>query len=202
MQYGNTHHNQISFVVQTIINPGLTDRADANPGRIYRLMRPYLARQGQPTDFATVSKNCLGQTISGVFPETSPTWAPNPRYLGATSKEVIPMDPSPSQPIQPGAVGQAGAGMSVIPVMDVALLPPGRIPKRNRGRGSNVDCWFALNRYHIEALTLLRLHFDIGDGSSPSLIAHGVIEPAAPMLPDVYIRALHGTQSRWICLNH
>jgi len=155
---------------------------------------------GQPTNYETVSRACVGRTIIGVKPVISPKWAPNSRVLGVTSKEVLPPDPQSGQHIRPGMIGQDSGGMSVMPILDSALLPPGRIPKRNGGRGSNVDCWFALNRDVVESASLLRLHFDIGNTSG--LIEHGVIEPGKAMLPEVFIDALHATQSNWHCINH
>jgi len=89
--------------------------------------------------------------------------------------------------------------MSVLPLLDVALLPNSRIPKRNGGTGSNVDCWFFLERRNIESANDLRIHFDTGDAALR--ITHGVIEPAGPMKPWIFANALVATASDWVCLN-
>lgn len=185
--------------MQTVINPGLVDRADSNPTRVYRLMMPSL--NGQATDFSTVCNYAAGQIIPNVSPLPPPTmWAQNSRFLGVTSREVLPPDPLPGSEIRPGNLGQGGGGMSVLPVIDVALLPNSRIPKRNGGTGSNVDCWFFLERRVVEVATDLRLHFDIGDAALR--ISHGAIEPAKPMKPWIFRNSLLTTSPDWVCLNH
>jgi hypothetical protein len=186
--------------MRTVINPGLSDRVDAIPARVYRIMTPSV--NGLSSDFLTVSKMALGPVIPTVTPLLPLTqWASAPRFLGVRAQEVRPQNPQPGVQIEPGPFGQDGAGMSVIPVIDFSLLPNQRIPKRNGGTGSNVDCWFFLPRNIIENSTTMRLHFDIGDSSQPSRIAHGVIEPSGRMMPSVFISALQATAPNWICLN-
>jgi hypothetical protein len=90
--------------------------------------------------------------------------------------------------------------MSVIPVLDKVLFPNHRIPKRNGGLGSNVDCWFCLSRTVVESSQHMRLHFDFGD--SRHSIAHGAIEPSGPMKPTVFLADLRATATEWVCLNH
>jgi len=155
----------------------------------------------QPTDFSTVARSVAGRVIPNVTPLLPPsTWAQNSRFLGVTSREVIPPAPPTGSEIRPGNVGQDGGGMSVLPIIDVALLPNSRIPKRNGGTGSNVDCWFFLERRVVEGANELRIHFDAGD--TAYLISHGVIEPATPMKPWIFANALLATASDWVCLNH
>ena len=183
--------------VHTVTNPGLVDRADSNPERVYRIMTPSI--HGQRTEYKAVSGSSVGGVIPNVTPLVPNGWAPNSRVLGVTPSEVNPQNPVPNMNIIPGLPGQDGAGMSVIPVMDLALFPNHRVPKRNNGTGSNADCWFFLNRVVVEASNDMRLHFDMGNAAQK--IEHGVIEPAAAMSAQAFISALGTTANQWVCLD-
>ena len=184
--------------MQTVFAPGLVDRSDANPPMIYRIMTP--CSSGKITSYSEVSKGINILTISGVTPAVPQgLWAPNSRMLGVRQHEVIPSNPPAATDIRPAVPGEAGGGMSVLPVLLITLLPNHRIPKRNGGTGSNVDCWFSIPRDVIVSAVDLRLYFDLGDAANR--IAHGVIEPGLQMSPADFSRSLSGTAARWICIN-
>ena len=119
--------------------------------------------------------------------------------LGVRQHEVKLSNPPAATDIRPAVPGEAGGGMSVLPVLLITLLANHRIPKRNGGTGSNVDCWFSIPRDVIVSAVDLRLYFDLGDAANR--IAHGVIEPGLQMSPADFSRSLSGTAARWICIN-
>lgn len=184
--------------MQTVFAPGLVDRYDAVPPLVYRIMTPYLS--GRIASYSAVSKGISASTISAVTPAAPPgIWAPNSRMLGARQHEVIPPNPPAGTDIRPAVPGQPGGGVSILPVLLPTLFPNHRIPKRNGGSGSNVDCWFSLRRDVIVTSVNLRLYLDLGD--SANRIAHGVIEPGLQMSPADFSRSLSATAANWICIN-
>lgn len=184
--------------MQTVFGSGLVDRYDTIPPVVYRIMTPYSS--GKITDYAVVSKGITSLTISGVTPAVPQgIWAPNSRMLGVRQHEVIPPNPPHGTDIRPAIPGQPGGGMSILPVLLTTLLPNHKIPKRNGGTGSNVDCWFSLPRDVTVMSANLRLYFDLGDVTNK--IAHGVIEPGLQMSPADFSRSLSATASSWTCIN-
>ena len=184
--------------MQTVFAPGLVDRSDANPPMIFRIMTP--CSSGKITSYSEVSNGINTLTISGVIPAVpAGIWAANSRKLGVRQHEVKLSNPPAATDIRPAVPGEAGGGMSVLPVLLITLLANHRIPKRNGGTGSNVDCWFSIPRDVIVSAVDLRLYFDLGDAGNR--IAHGVIEPGLHMSPADFSRSLSGTAARWICIN-
>ena len=186
--------------MQTVFAPGLVDRYDAIPPVVYRIMTP--CSSGKITSYSAVSKGISALTISGVTPAVPQgIWAPNSRMLGVRRHEVIPPNPPAGANIRPAVPGQPGGGVSILPVRLTTLLPNHRIPKRNGGTGSNVDCWFSLPRDVIVVSVDLRLYFDLDLGDAANKIAHGVIEPGLQMSPADFSRSLSATAASWICIN-
>ncbi len=187
--------------MQTVLAPTLIDRSDCNPPAVYRIMTPCFS--GKITNYSAVSSGINSWSIPGVTPAV-PTgiWAQNSRMLGVRNSEVLPPNPPISGSnsiIYPATVPLAGGGMSVLPVLVTTLLPNHRVPRRNGGTGTNVDCWFSLERNVIIGSANLRIYFDLGDNNN--YITHGVIEPAMPMPPVNYVNFLSATASSWICIN-
>ena len=181
--------------MHSVYNPGLLDRTDSNLPHIYRIMTPFF--NGSETTYSAVKMLSSTPILHGVLPCTPTSlWA---RLLGVKADEVSPPNPMPGTKISPAPIGQAGAGMSVLPV--ISAMPHHRIPKRNGGMGSNKDCWFFLERKHVENSPVLRLHFDEGENSS-KLVTHGVIEPSTHMEPADFTTALSATAGDWVCMNH